>query len=475
MPAASGAAPREDKVEKRFRFSKAHEELMRRDAKYVLGWRYQPRIVFSGGKGVMLTDVDGNEYYDLTSGMMCMVLGHGHPELTETLHEQAGALVHHSSWYSNPAIIEFAELLGRTLPGNLKVVNFTVTGSEANEVAMRLALAVTGKYDIVSVIRGLHGGSLAAESLTTVGGARRRNLGPLMIPSRANAILAPFCYRCPINLEYPGCDVACLESSEQLMESVTSQDVAAVMAETMLVAGGMIVPPPQWLPRLQALAKRWGAILVLDEAQLAPGRTGKLWGFEHYDVVPDIVTFAKGMSAGMAICGTITTPEIAERARGKSGIPWGGTYSGDPLPAAVALKQLEIVLRDKLTERAAALGAYLDQRLHEVAGRSTVIGDVRGKALYQMLDVVADKQSKRPDFAMAERIRYNMLLENLVCICVKNFIRICPPLIISEAQIDEIVGRLEQALLRAQAGFPKDIDFTGSSSLAANNRLERIA
>lgn len=462
-------------MEKRFRFSKAQEELMRRDEKYVLGWRYQPRIVFNGGKGVMLTDVDGNEYYDLTSGMMCMVLGHSHPELTETLREQAGALVHHSSWYSNPAIIEFAELLGRTLPGDLKVVNFTVTGSEANEVAMRMALAVTGKYDIVSVIRGLHGGSLAAESLTTVGGARRRNLGPLMIPARANAILAPFCYRCPINLEYPDCDVACLESSEQLMESVTSQDVAAVMAETILVAGGMIVPPPQWLPRLQALAKRWGALLVLDEAQLAPARTGKLWGFEHYEVVPDIVTFAKGMSAGMAICGTITTPEIAEHARGKSGVPWGGTYSGDPLPAAVALKQLEIVLRDKLTERAAALGAYLDQRLREVAGRSAVIGDVRGQGLYRMLDIVVDKQSKQPDFAMAERIRYNMLLENLVCICVKNFIRICPPLIISEAQIDEIVGRLEQAVQRAQAGLPKDIDFTGSSSLAANNRLERIA
>jgi 2,2-dialkylglycine decarboxylase (pyruvate) len=216
-------------------------------------------------------------------------------------------------------------------------------------------------------------------------------------------------------------------------------------------------------------------LLVLDEAQLAPARTGKLWGFEHYEVVPDIVTFAKGMSAGMAVCGTITTPEIAARARGKSGVPWGGTYSGDPLPAAVALKQLEIVLRDKLTERAAALGVYLDQRLREVAGRSTVIGDVRGQGLYRMLDIVVDKQSKRPDFAMAERIRYNMLLETLVCICVKNFIRICPPLIISEAQIDEIVGRLEQAVQRAQAGLPKDIDFTGSSSLAANNRLERIA
>lgn len=458
-----------------FRFSPAHQDLVARDSKYVLGWRYQPRVIFERGEGVMLIDVDGNEYYDLTSGMMCLVLGHSHPELTETLREQAGRFVHQSSWYSNPSLIEFAERIAGTLPGKLKVVNFTVTGSEANEVAMRMALAVTGKYDIVSIIRGLHGGSLAAESLTTVGGARRRNLGPLMIPARANAILPPFCYRCPINLEYPACDVACLETSEQIMESVTSQDVAAVMAETMLVAGGMIVPPREWLPRLKTLAARWGAMLVLDEAQLAPARTGRLWGFEHYDVVPDIVTFAKGLSAGMAICGTVTTPEIAARASGKSGVPWAGTYSGDPLPAAVALKQLDIVLRDRLAERAARLGVTLQRQLEALRDRHAHVGDVRGQGLYRMLDIVVDKQSKQPDPEMAERIRYNMMLQGLVCICVKNFIRICPPLIITEAQLEEIGERLERALVRAEAGFPKDVDFTGSSSLAADKRHERIA
>ncbi len=458
-----------------FRFSPAHRDLAARDAKHVLGWRYEPRVIFDRGQGVMLIDVDGNEYYDLTSGMMCLVLGHGHPELTETLREQAGRFVHQSSWYSNPSLIEFAERITATLPGKLKVVNFTVTGSEANEVAMRMALAVTGKYDIVSIIRGLHGGSLAAESLTTVGGARRRNLGPLMIPARANAILPPFCYRCPINLEYPACDVACLDTSEQIMESVTSQDVAAVMAETMLVAGGMIVPPREWLPRLKALAARWDALLVLDEAQLAPARTGRIWGFEHYDVVPDIVTFAKGMSAGMAICGTVTTPEIATRASGRSGVPWAGTYSGDPLPAAVALKQLDIVLRDHLAERAERLGVVLKRRLEALRDRHAHVGDVRGQGLYRMLDIVVDKQSKQPDPEMAERIRYNMMLQGLVCICVKNFIRICPPLIITEAQIEEIGERLEKALVRAEAGFPKDVDFTGSSSLAAGKRRERIA
>ncbi len=452
--------------EKTLRLSNTHADLVDRDRKHVLGWRYSPSIVFRAGKGVTLIDVDGNEYYDLTSGMMCLALGHGHPELVETIKEQAELFVHESSWYSNPWLIEFAELLASTLPGNLSVVNFTVTGSEANEVAMRMALGVTGAYDMVSVVRGLHGGSLAVESLTTVGGARRRHLGPLMIPSRANAIFPPFCYRCPVNLEYPQCDVACLRSSEELMEYVTSKNVAAIITETMLVAGGMIVPPPEWLPRLKRVAEDWGALLIVDEAQLAPGRTGKLWGFEHYDVVPDIVTFAKGMSAGFSICGAVTTPEIAEHAKGTVGIPWAGTYSGDPLPAAVAKKQLEIVLRDNLAQQAERLGEFLRNRLEELHKKYEVIGDVRGKGLYQMLDVVKSRESRAPDPVMAERIRHNALVEGIVMICVKNYLRICPPLIITQGDLDEVVGRLELAIQRAIEGHPEQLELTESGSLA---------
>jgi 2,2-dialkylglycine decarboxylase (pyruvate) len=171
-------------VEKTFQFSNTHHELMARDEEFVFGWRYEPRVIFESGKGIVLKDVDGREYIDLTAGMMCMVLGHSHPELTETIREQAGKLVHQSSWYSNPWLVEFAELIASTLPGDLNVVNFAVTGSEANEIAMRMALGVTGRYDVVSVIRGLHGGSLAAESVTSVGGGRKAHLGPLMIIAR---------------------------------------------------------------------------------------------------------------------------------------------------------------------------------------------------------------------------------------------------------------------------------------------------
>ncbi len=450
-----------------FQFSNAHHDLMARDEEVVLGWRYEPRIVFRSGRGVTITDVDGNDYFDMTSGMMCMVLGHSHPELSDEIKAQADLLVHQSSWYTNPWLIEFAELITSTLPEGLELVNFAVTGSEANEIAMRMALGATGKYDMVSLIRGLHGGSLAAEAMTSVGGARKAHLGPLMLPAHRNAIYAPLCYRCPINLEYPACDIACLPSSEELMEHVTSQNVAAILAETIPVAGGMVVPPAEWLSRLKELAGRWGALLVLDEAQLAPAKTGSIWGFEQDGVVPDILTFGKGMTAGMSIAGTVTTKAIAEAAIGKAGVPWAGTYSGDPLPAAVALKQLQIVLRDDLAGRAAKLGAVLETKLRTLKQRFQPIGDVRGRGLYWMLDIVDPEAGTAPDYAMAERIRYNALEEGLVLIAVKNFIRICPALIITEAELDEAIGRLESAIRRALDGDPKDRDFSSSSSLAA--------
>ncbi len=458
-------------MEKSFSFSNKHHDLMARDAASVLGWRYEPRIIFNKGKGVILTDVDGNDYFDMSSGMMSLPLGHSHPELTEEIKEQADRFVHQSSWYSNPWAIEFAELIASTLPGDLKLVNFAVTGSEANEIAMRMALGIAGKFEICTVVRGLHGGSLAAEAMTTVGGARKRGLGPLSVPARSNCIIPPFYYRAPVD-DRDEWDRISLQLSEEMIEYATTQEVGGIMVEPIMVAGGMIVPSKRWLQGLRDIADRWDALLIFDEAQLAPGRTGKMWGFEHFDVTPDIVTFGKGMSAGMPICGAVTTPEIAERVSGRNGLPWSGTYPQDPLLSAVALKQLKVVLRDNLAGRAARLGEVMRGDLEGLKERHECIGDVRGKGLYHMLDIVTDRDSRKPDAERAERIRYNALLEGVVLICVKNYIRLCPPLIITDAELAEIIGRLETAIKRAEEGFPTTTNISSSSSLATNNHQE---
>jgi 2,2-dialkylglycine decarboxylase (pyruvate) len=187
-------------------------------------------------------------------------------------------------------------------------------------------------------------------------------------------------------------------------------------------------------------------------------------------VKPDIVTFGKGLSAGLAICGTITTPQIAEEVRGNAGLPWAGTYSSDPLAAAVALKQLDIVLRDRLDERADRLGAIAETALLALKQKYPCIGDVRGKGLYRMLDIVKDPNTKVPDPVMAERIRYNCALEGVIGIAVKHYFRFAPPLIVTEAEINDIVGRLEIAIKRAMDGFPKEVDVRESSSLSVGDR-----
>lgn len=461
-----------DDLQDAFAFSEKHKDYMARDAEHLFGWRYEPRVIFERGEGVKIFDVDGNGYYDLSSGMMCLVLGHAHPELTETIKDMAGRFVHQSSWYSNPWAIELAELIASTLPDGMDVVNFAVTGSEANEIAMRMALGVTGAFDICSVVRGLHGGSLAAEAMTTVGGARKRGLGPLTLPARSNCIIPPFYYRAPVR-DVDEWDRISLQLSEEMIEYTTSQEVAAIMLESILVPGGMIVPTNRWMRGMREIADRHGALMILDECQLAPSRTGHLWGFQRFDVTPDIVTFGKGMSAGFAICGTATTREIAEQCDGKKGLPWAGTYPQDPLSCAVALKQLQIVLRDDITGQAAARGALLESKLDVLKAKHDCLGDIRGDGLYRMLDIVVDPETREPDPDFAELIRREAMAEGLVMIAVKNYMRVCPPLIVSEAEIDDIVGRLDTAITRAMANRSKKMDYRASGSLAANDDFRR--
>jgi 2,2-dialkylglycine decarboxylase (pyruvate) len=405
---------------------------------------------------------------------MSLPLGHAHPELCETIKSMADRFHHQSSWYSNPWTVELAELIVSTLPGDLNIINFAVTGSEANEIAMRMALGYTGGFDICSVVRGLHGGSLAAEAVTSVGGGRKKGLGPLSIPAKSNCIIAPFYYRAPVK-DQDEWDRISLQLTRELMEFTTSQEVAAIIMEPMMVPGGMIVPSKQWVQGIREIADEWEALLIFDEMQLAPSRTGKMWGFEHFGVQPDIVTFGKGISAGFANCGTVTSHEIVDKCKGNQGLPWAGTYNNDPLPAAVALKQLQIIIRDDVTEKAAKVGDFLEQKLVKLQNSHECIGDVRGKGLYRMLDIVVDRNSRTPNPELAERIRREAMKEGIAMIAVKNYMRICPPLIITENEIDDVVGRLDKAITRAVENQTQKMDYSSSSSLASVERIKKVA
>jgi len=433
--------------------------LREREDEHLLAWHHQPRIIFKKGRGVRLTDVDGREYLDFVSGHINLLLGHAHPELQQALAEQASKLWTHYKYYTTDTTIEFAERLAESLPDGLDVLNFTTTGSEANEVAMRLARGATGRFDMVSVIQGLHGGTFAVESLTSIGGPRKRGLGPMLMPARANAVLPPYCYRCPINLKFPSCEIACLDLSDELIERTTTGEIAAIFAETIMGSGGMVVPPEGWLPKLKRLAEKWGALLVLDEVQVSPAKTGTLWCFEQFGAQPDIMTLGKATGGGMSIGAAVTSREIADRAKETGcGVPWGSTFVGEALDAAVAKKQLEILIRDGYAQRAARLGKHFMGKLNELKDRHDVVGDVRGRGMYVGVEIVTDKQTRAKNNALMQRIRYNAIENGLLVGGSGNVLKIFPALVITEAELDEGVSILEKAIRLALEGHPRGVE-----------------
>ncbi len=438
---------------------------IQRDDRAVLGWRHFPRVVFERGQGMRLWDVDGRDYLDFVSGHISLLLGHGHPELRQALIDQSAKLWHHYKYFAAPPVIEFAETLKGALPPELDVVNFAAVGSESNEIALRIARGVTRAFDLVSVVGGLYGGTLGVESLNSIGGARKRNLGPLLMPSRTSTVLTPYCYRCPLGLKYPACDIECVKASEEVTHQVSTDNVAAIITETILGAGGMIVPPPEWLPRLRAMADRLGALLILDEVQVAPFKTGRAWCFEHYGVVPDVLTLGKGIGGGMAIGAAVTRRELAERARATEvGVPWAGTFAGEPLAAAVAKRSFEILQAGNYTERAHDMGQYLMERLRHLADRYEVVGDVRGKGLYIGVEIVSDAIRRERDGACMHRIRWNALEQRLLIAGSGNVLKMFPALIITREEIDEGVDKLDRAIRRAIEGHPRGVErFTTTS------------
>ena len=430
-----------------------------REDKHLLAWHHQPRIVFSKAQGVQMWDVDGREYLDFVSGHINQLLGHNHPELVQALAEQASKIWSQYKYYTTDTTIEFAEMLANSLPDGLDVLNFTTTGSESNEVAMRIARGATGGFDMVSVVKGLHGGTFAVESLTTIGGPRKRGLGPMLMPARANAVLAPYCFRCPINLKFPSCKLACLEVSDEMIERTTTGEVAAIFAETIMGSGGMIVPPEGWLPKLKRLAQKWGALLVLDEVQVSPAKTGSLWCFEQFGVQPDILTLGKGTGGGMSIGAAVTSREIADKAKETGcGIPWGSTFVGEALDAAVAKRQLEILIRDGFAKRAAKLGEHFMKRLNELKERHDVVGDVRGRGMYVGVEIVTDKKTNQKNGPLMQRIRYNAVANGLLIGGSGNVLKIFPALIITEQELDEGVAIIDRAIRLALDGHPRGVE-----------------
>ena len=396
--------------------------------------------------GAFIEDASGRRVLDFTSGQMSAVLGHSHPEIVEVVTEMIGRLDHLFSGMLSRPVIDLAEVLSGLAPGLNKVLLLT-TGAESNEAAIRMAKMVTGGWEVVGFAQSWHGMTGAAAAATYSAG--RRGHGPAPVGSMA--VFAPNSYRPRFTHPDGSLDwLTELDDAFDLIDRQSSGAPAAFIAEPILSSGGILELPLGYLPALQARCHERGMLLILDEAQTGMGRTGSMFAFERDGIVPDFLTLSKTLGAGLPLAAVLTTDAIEEEAH-ERGFLFYTTHVSDPLPAAIGLKVVELVVREQLAARATEAGARLLAGLGELRDRYDCVGDVRGRGLLVGMEIVADKESKKPNpevgAAITRRCMELGLSMNIVDLRgMGGVFRIAPPLTITDDELDLGLSMLDQAI-----------------------------
>ena len=396
--------------------------------------------------GAWVETADGRKVLDFTSGQICSTLGHNHPRIAEAVRETLDRVIHLNSWMLSEPVLALAERLTSLFPPPLDKVILLNTGSEANEVALKLAKMHTGRFEVAGLARSFHGllGGISSVNFSMA----HAGYGPLL--PGALLLPAPYAYRCPVRHCDGACDCTCLEAGFELVDQQSVGSLCAVIAEPVLSAGGIIVPPDGYFRRLRELCDERGMLLVLDEAQTGFGRLGTMFGFERDAIVPDLVAVSKTLGGGVPLAATVTNAAVEEDCVGK-GFLHVTSHVSDPLPAAAGLAVLEVIEEERLVARARERGEYLLQRLRELQTAHQQIGDVRGRGLLVGIELVEDRDSRRPADMLGAAVTAECLERGLSMNIVRagtsaNCFRMAPPLTIEEDEIDLAVEILDASL-----------------------------
>ncbi len=405
-------------------------------------------LVVKRAKGVIVEDVDGNIYYDFAVGVSVLNLGHSHPAVVEAIKRQAELYTHFAGtdFYYEP-MLKLGEKLREVTPGDWgKKVYFGNSGAEAIEAAIKILRWSTGRRMFIGFIGAFHGRTMGALSLTASKIVHKDRFFPTM-PGVVH-IPYPDPYRNPWNIDG-------YEEPEELTKAVINylehyvlerflppSEVAGVFFEPIQGEGGYVVPPKNFFKELKKLCDEHGILLVDDEIQTGMGRTGKMWGIEHFGVEPDVMTVAKAMGGGIPIGATIFRAELDFGVEGAHAT----TFGGNPVACAAALAVLEVIEREKLVENAARMGEYLGKRLEELREKHEVIGDARGIGLFRAIDIVKDQGTKEPHTELRNEIAMEAFKRGLILLpCGKSAIRVIPPLNVKTEEIDVAMEILEEA------------------------------
>jgi 4-aminobutyrate aminotransferase len=400
-------------------------------------------LVVARGEGMVIEDVDGNRFLDFAAGISTVSTGHCHPDVVAAVKAQAEQLLHvcYTDFYY-PVYIDLCETLARLAPiSGPKRIFLTNSGAEAVETAVKLARVRTGRQKVIGFFGAFHGRTFGAMSLTASKPVQRRGYAPL-VPEVYHTHYA-YCYRCPVNRKPESCSVECLElMTEQMFHhTIDPREVAAILVEPVQGEGGFIPPHPQFLPKLQALCRDHGILLIADEVQSGMGRTGKLFALEHYGIDPDMIILAKGIASGMPTSAVIARDDVMKWNDGGH----GSTFGGNPVSCAAALATLKL-LEGGLIANAGRVGAHLMERLRGLMAKHPMIGDVRGLGLMVGVEIVKDRATRAPD----PESRHELVVQTferglLILPCGASTLRLSPPLICSERDADEAVDVFDAA------------------------------
>lgn len=415
---------------------------------YMAGLESRP--VISYARGIEVYDTQGRRYLDFGSGQMAAALGHNHPLYVEAVKRNLETISHSTKTFLNVDRLELHRRLGEILTAPLQKSLFLVSGSDAVEAAVDMARKVTGGTDVLGMNMGLHGStSFITRSLSF--GWNRSKHG--LAAQSTFSMMAPYAYRCP----FANCacvtgsgDYLCMKTSFDLAVSNFTGKPAAFIMEPILSAGGIIVPPRGYVKALRELCRQYGMLFIMDESQTGLGKTGRMWGHQHEDVVPDIITVSKHFGAGLPISAVCTTAEIADRAAA-NGYFATRSHACDPITCAAGTASIDIIQQDGLVERAAKIDALLRERLSAMAGQIELIGDIRGRGVLYGVELVTDRKTREPANAAAKAVVQACQDQGLIVQARgshgrMNVIRLVPPMVSTDAEIQEGMDILEKVL-----------------------------
>ena len=404
--------------------------------------RVEP-VVADHGDGAYLYDADGTEYIDCFAGISVTNAGHHNAKILEAAKAQADKLVHACSYvYHVPSVGALAEKLAEITPGKLQKTFFGNGGAEAIEGAFRLAKRFSGKREFLAIESSFHGRSYATLSVTG-NSARKKGGGPYM--AGVAYVPTPYCYRCFAETTPDKCDMLCARRVSEVARLHLSGDVCAFIAEPVMGEGGIITPPDDYFKRVKQILDDEGILFIADEVQSGFGRTGKMFGIDHYGVEPDIITMAKGIADGWPLSAFTARAEIADSFQIGDHL---STFGGNPVSCAAALANIEF-LQDGVIEASAKKGADLKARFEAVMKDQPLIGDVRGKGLMIGVELVEDRTTKVPASAAAGFVRQYCLEHNVLIGVGGNFgsvLRVQPPLVIDSGQIERVFDTIADGL-----------------------------